>query len=685
LKRTFPQKVKPVPSCETDTGMNIDQSKMLSESNCRTRTSAAVIGLAFSMGAQGILLPQVSEAAPAAADAIAAESVAAVLPSAFNVAASSTVHVSNSLASEPRVAIIAHTVQEGQTLSRIAQLYRVATADILATNALTADTVIRVGQVLRIPVDARIAQLVESNRGLTDTPVYYGLVQNTPAQNAATVAPDTQISSSDTGSADHLLKAKQDTALSNLQQKRETLRRGLGQLSAPSSVVETVPEPSVVASSPAPASSSLWVASGEKSVKSNVTAVLTPDIGTAAVSAPASLTHRVSVGDTLNSIARSHGVSARQLVEANRISDPNSIFVDQVLTIPQSQAFTPTTPVMSPVLGASKFGVAPTLPSKTAAADSTSSNTVGFQPGVAVSPAAVDSSSLTVPTTAAVGSSTASEAAPARSRHDYVENLRAEIIQLRDRYKAAGSTVVRSEPSLRAADRDNSYSANARSESVRNPEFVSSGYSESLRAQVRRLNSSSQNPQAAKSVAEPASAVSSAKPTVVAMAPVGSQNYDPLIGKSIGRMVSPELPPLGSGDAYLPSGSGKFAGYIWPAKGLLTSLYGPRWGRMHRGIDVAAPTGTPIVAAAPGVVITAGWNSGGYGNLVEVQHPDGSVTLYGHNERVLVKEGQQVAQGQQIAEMGSTGYSTGPHCHFEVHMPGKGAVNPMAHLPNQGA
>ncbi len=106
---------------------------------------------------------------------------------------------------------------------------------------------------------------------------------------------------------------------------------------------------------------------------------------------------------------------------------------------------------------------------------------------------------------------------------------------------------------------------------------------------------------------------------------------------------------------------------------------------MHRGIDVAAPTGTPIVAAAPGVVITAGWNSGGYGNLVEVQHADGSVTLYGHNDRILVREGQQVAQGQQIAEMGSTGYSTGPHCHFEVHLPGHGAVNPIAYLPREGA
>jgi murein DD-endopeptidase MepM/ murein hydrolase activator NlpD len=125
----------------------------------------------------------------------------------------------------------------------------------------------------------------------------------------------------------------------------------------------------------------------------------------------------------------------------------------------------------------------------------------------------------------------------------------------------------------------------------------------------------------------------------------------------------------------------QFNGYIWPAKGVLTSGYGWRWGRMHKGIDIAAPIGTPIVAAAPGVVVSAGWNSGGYGNLVELQHPDGSVTLYAHNNRILVRRGQEVAQGQQISEMGSTGRSTGPHLHFEVHPNGRGAVNPIALLP----
>ena len=139
-----------------------------------------------------------------------------------------------------------------------------------------------------------------------------------------------------------------------------------------------------------------------------------------------------------------------------------------------------------------------------------------------------------------------------------------------------------------------------------------------------------------------------------------------------------ELPTLDS-EKYLPSewqgvGSVKF---IWPAKGTFTSGYGWRWGRMHRGIDIAAPTGTPVVASAAGVVTYSRYNRGGYGNLVEVTHPDGSLTLYAHNDRNLVRQGQFVSQGQKIAEMGSTGRSTGPHTHFELHSPGRGAINPV--------
>jgi murein DD-endopeptidase MepM/ murein hydrolase activator NlpD len=125
-------------------------------------------------------------------------------------------------------------------------------------------------------------------------------------------------------------------------------------------------------------------------------------------------------------------------------------------------------------------------------------------------------------------------------------------------------------------------------------------------------------------------------------------------------------------------------GFSWPATGTLTSRFGRRWGRMHKGIDIAGPIGTPINAAADGTVIAAGWSSGGYGNLVEVRHLDGTTTRYGHNSRLSVSVGQTVRQGQQVAEMGSTGHSTGSHLHFEIRPSGGGAVNPIALLPTNG-
>ncbi len=145
--------------------------------------------------------------------------------------------------------------------------------------------------------------------------------------------------------------------------------------------------------------------------------------------------------------------------------------------------------------------------------------------------------------------------------------------------------------------------------------------------------------------------------------------------------INPSLPKVSNPDKYLPSVPAKYTGHIWPSKGVVTSGFGRRWGRMHKGIDIAAPTGTPIMASASGEVISAGWSSGGYGNLLRIRHPDGSISLYAHNSRILVRRGQKVNQGQKIAEMGSTGYSTGPHLHYEIHLRGRGAQNPMAFLP----
>ncbi len=170
---------------------------------------------------------------------------------------------------------------------------------------------------------------------------------------------------------------------------------------------------------------------------------------------------------------------------------------------------------------------------------------------------------------------------------------------------------------------------------------------------------------------------------LVSVVPIQIEYYDPSVSPAVGDMGSPNLPSISSPDPFLPENQRPFNGYIWPAQGVFTSGYGWRWGRMHRGIDIAAPVGTPIFAAADGEVIFSGWNSGGYGNLVRIRHPDGSVTLYAHNSKLLVRRGQYVNQGQQIAKMGSTGFSTGPHLHFEIHPNGSKAVDPIAFLPRR--
>jgi lipoprotein NlpD len=103
----------------------------------------------------------------------------------------------------------------------------------------------------------------------------------------------------------------------------------------------------------------------------------------------------------------------------------------------------------------------------------------------------------------------------------------------------------------------------------------------------------------------------------------------------------------------------------WPVHGLLVSRFGTRGGEHHDGIDIAAPEGSPVTAAAPGVVIFSG-EQRGYGNLAVIDHGQGEATVYAHCEKILVAQGDSVSRGQVIARVGRTGRATGPHLHFEV-------------------
>jgi murein DD-endopeptidase MepM/ murein hydrolase activator NlpD len=712
LKRTFPQKAKPVPACAVDGRITTEQVKPSQpEVHRRARTSAAMIGLAISMGAHALLLPRQSDSAMAA-EPVAPEASITATPTAFETAVLSsegeveqaTVGVTASSS------VVEHTVQEGQTLWQLAQIYQINPAIIAATNGVSLDAVLHVGQTLSIPT---ASQVVSAEAGAGVEVVSPSSTVSGSSTDAVSTSPEVALT----------LKQEQEASLERLRQKRDVLKGSLAelrstaeptqepiQLGASSSDAAVKQAKSMQPDSPVADLPQVAYQPSAKTISPNLPlpAQAQPEVKRAEVAG-----YRVKRGDTINSIARKHGTSVAELVKLNRLSNPNFILVNQMLKVPQggTEQATSVIPGLSasnaPITVASStqnIPVAPGLSLNEPSASSldvqlgNSSNQPEFKGGVAAVPTALAANVPSLPENSqevsevALNSSSNKVVAvfPANSspspvnvdsselrQSRYISNLRTEISKLREKYEAeevnrqlapsgdatvAGATEAK--PVLPATARQvNPEFASARGTSTPKP-----GFRESRQIQPTGGQSSTQTETQRNS-------------ELVAVAPLGSEAYEPIIQSALGQMVSPDLPPIGVADAYLPEGAPEFKGYIWPAKGVLTSGYGWRWGRMHRGIDIAAPIGTPVVASAAGVVVTAGWNSGGYGNLVEIRHPDGSLTLYAHNNRILVREGQQVAQGQQIAEMGSTGYSTGPHSHFEVHLPGRGAVNPLAHLP----
>lgn len=123
--------------------------------------------------------------------------------------------------------------------------------------------------------------------------------------------------------------------------------------------------------------------------------------------------------------------------------------------------------------------------------------------------------------------------------------------------------------------------------------------------------------------------------------------------------------------------------FVKPAEGIITTGFEMRWGTFHKGIDIANAEGTPILAVADGTVIDSGPASG-FGQWIRILHDDGTITVYGHMSTLDVSVGETVKAGQQIAGMGSLGFSTGPHLHFEVHPGGGDAVDPVTWLAEHG-
>jgi murein DD-endopeptidase MepM/ murein hydrolase activator NlpD len=607
-----------------------------------------MIGLALSMGASSLLIPRQNEGATAAepTPTDATTTSAAASPAA------------------PTAQVAEHVVSQGQTLWQLSRQYQVDVNAIAAANALKVGDVLKVGQVVLIPTPNRL----EVARPATPKSQLVASADLSQVATEAQPAEKVEV---------------RNASLDRLRQQQEKLRNSLAALrsqeqetkqtakSEPVTIATQPPQPEVIQPTEQlavkPGSDSDWLRSNEA-----LTAPTAPELITEAPAArPAApvarvaqqpptvvppvqqvaakpagelISYQVSPGDTAAQIAREHNISLSALVQTNRISNPNIIFVGQVLRVP------------APAVQAQQRAPQPVEQ-------------------VAARPSVVPATANLAPQANLGTGGTLPD-----SRFDpHVQSLLAEIKVLRERHR---STVAAEAPEA--------------STGVTAPQAVTTASLPTMSVgtqfnpgglntiQVENRERSQSVPVRVPTAEAARTASQASQPEQIAAAPAGSESYAPLLKPVEGRMVSPDLPPLQGEDNFLPEGSPIFKGYAWPAKGLLTSGYGWRWGRMHAGIDIAADVGTPIFAAADGVVEYSGWNSGGYGNLVEIRHADGSLTRYAHLNTSMVQEGQKVKQGEQIAEMGSTGYSTGPHLHFEVHVAGDGGtVDPVAYLPQQ--
>jgi murein DD-endopeptidase MepM/ murein hydrolase activator NlpD len=466
-----------------------------------------------------------------------------------------------------------------------------------------------------------------------------------------------------------------------------------------------------------------------------------PTVATNPRLTPSGLTaYEVKPGDTLGAIASDRGTSVSEIIKANNLNNPNELRINQKLTVPfaenRSTAIKPTVAAVTPVPSGSapeivtpsfplSAGLTPSEPSQPSFTANNSSVTI---PTAVISDNQIQATAIkpttdltTAPAYGIGGDSPIPqglnqmqlakkppEVARSKNNNPRLRSLQDEIERLRTKYRAqqSGNVVVPTEsPSNEAAvqipvSRPDNFAVSNPVKRVNNvavpiavPRPIPNYSAQPVQPQFRATQPTNDavNPdfffinQTSRQ-----SNPSGNRPSVRIATPPANVDASTSLGAMRGRTVSPDFPPLTAAvDRYLPrtidentpAPSTMTTAYIWPAKGVLTSGFGQRWGRPHRGIDVANGTGTPIYASADGVIEKAGWNNGGYGNVVDIRHNDGSMTRYGHNSKILVQAGQPVHQGDTIALMGSTGFSTGPHSHFEIHPSGKGAVNPIAFLP----
>jgi murein DD-endopeptidase MepM/ murein hydrolase activator NlpD len=621
----------------------------------RTRAQVAMIGLAISMGATSLLVTRQSDQAHAAAP-VGSQKTASTIPA----ASETEVKLATTKLGSQAVALV--SVPENPV---VVEPTAVSQAPGLEAKWQVAAS----GKAVQVPVSEATptATLADKNSIYLQPQVVLGNSTIKTANNPP--VPDGNITSTTSSEVNVQLKAQQELALNRLQEKSNRLKNSLAQLRSEDTTSVLQPAATV----------------GENTVtnpsQASLISRLKQNRETNATTAPSTPTaYEVKPGDTLAAIASNYRTSVAELVKVNNLSHPNQLQINQKLIIPVGK----------------EEQASINQPIATIVAENTP-QAVNYQAQVntAIAPEATpipivangmggDSPIPTAFTEIRLAPKPTQRIATAKTDVG-LESLQAEIERLREKYRAQEAGIaVPVVPETNGAEvpipvvRTNGFNPQPEAVQIPVPQPIQPSYNAQSVKPLFRV---------ARPANEPINPVFLPNQAI----PRNGVNASDSLGKLRGTTVSPQLPPLAAVDQYLPRSidpatAPQFntsVAYIWPAKGVLTSGYGMRWGKMHRGIDIANSTGTPIYASAPGVVEVAGWNNGGYGNVVDIRHPDGSMTRYGHNSRILVQVGQQVQQGQQIAAMGSTGFSTGPHSHFEVHPAGKGAVNPIAFLPNR--
>ena len=604
----------------SDPGHSYSPQEGESASSTGRVKSAAMLGLALSVGASGALVSG-TEASAAVSSPAPTETTKA-FSSNSKVSADETARAYESSQAE---VVAYHTVESGESLWQIAQHHRVGLRDLKFANELPPETAIRVGQILRVPGANKALQVSEPIEADSSAQITFESVSSSePVLLAQTVEEEV---STEAQALNHGTVAdEQGGQISAFEiTERPTAQIEIADASTPT---DSAPVVTALAANQANQSFS---------------------------------SYQIQAGDTLASIASSLGTTTQDIIDANGLTNPNVIITGSTLRVPASSG----QPIAAKT-DARPSGIRSNI-SSPASGRLAHLQSTAYQPDSARILTELRSATPAMP--ASVGGETVTEQDVISSAATGEQDADPFVANLLEDVEAVRETAVTVSEVSQVETRQNI----ARTRGSDRP---------SLLARSER-GQTSEPAAASESVAISPSPATTASPDLLAAAPISPSAYTPAQRPSAGQVVSPDMPILPEAGEFLPEAPEYFDGYIWPAQGTVTSGYGWRWGRMHRGVDVAGPVGTPIVAAAMGVVEQAGWNSGGYGNMVEIRHPDGSLTRYAHNNRLNVSAGQTVRQGQQIAEMGSTGYSTGPHLHFEVHMNGQGAVNPVAYLPGR--